>query len=379
MRYRLLFFLVFTSALLLAQEVTTLVPPATIHSFEAISWGKDGRIYSPDFGGGHIHRINLDGTVTRIATGYLGPLGGVFTDDGMYYVSEYGTGKIFRISPSGQDSLMATGFGGPTGMLVDSAQTKIFIADYNNSRVNVLDLETGESSVLAARSGLNGPDGIVFAPNGDLIVANFNDNKIHRVTMDGEVSLFATLTGSPNSGYLVNFGNAYICAGANGNRIYHVTQDGEASVWAGTGVAGENNGAADQATFLMPNGIAINPTADTLLVTSGERGIGMRMITNLGFPTAVAENLVESFQFQLSPNPVRSQLKVSYELPQSAAVKLALHAPSGQLLKTMVDSTQVQGLQERVYQLDDHLPAGHYRLVLTVNGRSATKPLVLVR
>lgn len=379
MKYGFLPFLVLASALLFAQEVTTLVPQDERHSFEAISWSKDGRIYSPDFINGHLHQIQPDGTVTRIGTGYSGPLGGAFTDNGMYYFSEYNTGKIFRITPSGQDSLVGTDFGGPTGMLVDSAQTKIFIADYNNWKVNVLDLETGERTLLAAENGLNGPDGIVFAPNGDLIVANFNDNKIHRVTMDGEVSLFATLTGAGNSGYLINFGTGYLSAGFSGHRIYQISQEGEVSVWAGTGVAGENNGVAEEATFFKPNGIAINPTADTLVVTSGENGIGMRMITNIGFPTAVADDLTESFQFQLSPNPVKDQLKVSYWLSRSSAVQLSLYSLSGQLLTTMVDSAQVSGLQEAVCQIDDHLPAGHYRLVLTVNGQSATRPLVLVR
>lgn len=379
MRIELLAFLFFVPVFLLAQEVTTLTPQDASHSFEAISWGKDGRIYSPDFVNGHIHQINLDGTVTKIRSGYSGPLGGAFTDDGMYYVSEFYTGSIFRVTPTGVDSLMGTGYGGPTGMLVDSAQAKIFVSDYNGSKINVLNLETGARTTLATLGGLNGPDGIVYAPNGDLIVANFNDNKIHRITQEGVISLFATLEGSPNSGYLVNFGTGYLCAGFAGHRIYHITQEGEVSVWAGTGAGGENDGPADQATFFKPNGIAINPTADTLVVTSGENGIGMRMITNLGFPTSVADNLADSFLFRLSPNPVRDQLKISYQLPASASVQLGLHSPSGQLLATVVDSTQASGQQEVIYQINKHLPAGQYHLVLTVDGKSATKPLVLVR
>lgn len=379
MRIEFLAFFFLAPVFLLAQEVTTLVPLDASHSFEAISWGKDGRIYSPDFINGHIHQVSLDGTVTRIGSGYSGPLGGAFTDDGMYYVSEYYTGNIFRITPSGVDSLMGTGYGGPSGMLVDSAQTKIFVSDYNNSKVSILDLETGERTTLAALGGLNGPDGIVYAANGDLIVANFNDNKIHRITQDGAISLFATLEGSANSGYLVNFGSGFLSAGFAGHRIYHITQEGEVSVWAGTGVGGENDGPADQATFFRPNGIAINPAADTLVVTSGENGIGMRMVTNFDFPTSIADDLTDSFLFRLSPNPVKDELKVSYQLTARASVKLGLHSLTGQLLATMLDSTQAGGPQEVTYQIDNYLPAGQYHLVLTVNGQSATKRLVLVR
>ncbi|MFK8164482.1 MAG: hypothetical protein AB8H12_18700 [Lewinella sp.] len=98
-----------------------------------------------------------------------------------------------------------------------------------------------------------------------------------------------------------------------------------------------------------------------------------------GTVNIIRSDLAERFQFQLSPNPVRDQLKITYELPTSASVRLGLHAPTGQLLVTMADTTQSSGPQELIYQFGEHLSAGQYHLVLTVNGRSATKPLVLIR
>ncbi len=378
MKFLLYLFLFFTSALLYAQNVTTLIPPGPDQSFEAISWSKDGRIYSPDFGNGRLYQINRDGTKTTLRAGIVGPLGGAFDEAGNYYYSEFYRGNVYRRTPAGVDSLIGTGFGGPTGILVDSTQTKIYVADWNNSAVHMLDLTTGQRTVLASRGGISGPDGIVYAPNGDLLVANFNNNRIHRVKADGTVSLFTLLTDSPDSGYLIRFGDGYLSAGLKSNIIWHIDAMGTVTPWLGTGTIGATDGTADVATFEEPNGIAINPTSDTILVTSGMRGISLRMIT--GFGTTVSSDQIDTadrFDLRLSPNPVSEALAIEYQLGTSARVQVSVFTPDGRLLSNIIDTTQTPGIHQLRYDLPGQLPAGQYRCLLKVNDKVASKAFVL--
>jgi len=370
------------SALLFSQEVTTLIPPATapdFHSFEAISWSKDGRIYCPDFYRGKIYQINRDGTKITLQDSIRGPLGGAFDDAGNYYYSEFNLGNIYRLTPAGVDSLIGTGFGGPTGTMVDSTQTKLYVSDYNNDKVLVLDLSTGQRSELASGGGLDGLDGIVYAPNGDLLVASFENNKIHRVKADGTVSLFTELTDSPDSGYLIHFGDGYLSAGLNSNSIWHIDAVGTVTRWLGTGTAGATDGSAEIATFEDPNGIAINPAEDTILVTSGEFGVGMRMITGFGVTSTSNSTNVDQYSLQLSPNPASEVLTIEYRLGVSAKVQLTLLSPEGRLLGNIVDTTQTPGVQQLRFDIPGHLPAGQYRCLLKVNDQVTSKAFVLQR
>lgn len=382
MKFALVFFIFFTSALLYAQEVTTLIPPATapaFHSFEAISWSKDGRIYCPDFYSGKLYQINRDGTKITLRDSIRGPLGGAFDEAGNYYYSEFNPGNVYRRTPAGVDSLIGTGFDGPTGIMVDSTQTKIYVADWNEDRVHVLNLATGQRTVLAIDGGLNGPDGIVYAPNGDLLVANFNDNKIHRIKADGTVSLFTELPDSPDSGYLIHFGDGYLSAGLNSNNIWHIDALGTVTRWLGTGTAGATDGPAATATFEDPNGIAINPAGDTILVTSGEFGVGMRMITGFGITSSSDPANVDRYSLRLSPNPASESLAIQYQLETSARVEVALLAPDGRLVSKLIDTTQAPGLHQLRYNLPGHLPIGQYRCLLKVDGKVSSKAFVLQR
>ncbi|MEM9931193.1 MAG: SMP-30/gluconolactonase/LRE family protein, partial [Bacteroidota bacterium] len=348
------------SSLALGQVVETLIPVSVSHSFEAISWHTDGRIYSADLLNNRVNQINLDGSLTTVLPSISSPLGGAFDPEGNFYVSEYNTGKVWRLTPDGTSSVLATGLDGSAGILVDTSRQRLFVADYDASLIATIDLSSGALDTLVRGGGLNGPDGMVYAPNGDLIVCNFNDNRIHRVTMAGEISLFTTVTQSPNTGYIVNFGDNYLVCGFDGHQIWRLSADGqEVSLWAGAGNPGHTDGSLAEATFLRPNGIALSPTGDTLIVNSGVRPGGIRLIAGLNSTTSTQQvNNDKITALQLLPNPVVEEVTLKYTLKERSKLGFVLLTPTGREILVQQDSLQQAGQHAWRYTIPASLPGG---------------------
>ncbi|MEM7573794.1 MAG: SMP-30/gluconolactonase/LRE family protein [Bacteroidota bacterium] len=353
----------FSSFGLLAQEVSTLQSsPGT--GYEAIAWSPSGKIYTVDFTQGRVFSIGLDGTRQLLADNLPGPLGAAFDSEDNFYFSGYNNGRIYRIDPTGALSEIGSGFGGPAGILVDTAQQRLFVSDYNNSRIYTLDLTNGQRGLLASGSGLNGPDGIVFAPNGDLLVANFNNNRISRVTLSGTVTAFANLTDSPNSGYLQAFDEEYLIAGFNSHQIWKISPTGTVSVFAGTGNPGGIDGPHDQATFSQPNGLAINALGDSILVTEGATG-KIRLITGVVTSTGWIEGQSNKLSpIQISPNPSQGALGLVFDLKRSGPLRVQLFDSAGRDLGIIAEGQFVQGSQNWPLELPDRLMQGQYQLLL---------------
>ncbi|MEO0625673.1 MAG: SMP-30/gluconolactonase/LRE family protein [Bacteroidota bacterium] len=362
------FFIFYTAALLPAQEVSTLIPVEAGIGYEAINWNVDnGRILIPDFTNNQVHEIFLDGTRQVLIDSIGDPLGGAWDQAGNFYVSEYrGVGKIWMLTPSGETSIIATGMGGPAGLLVDSAQQILYVADYDNSLIRRVFLSNGTSDVFVQGQGLNGPDAIIYAPNGDLIVNNFNDNKIFRITTSGQISLYTTLFGSPNSGYLVRRGESYYVGGFFSNSIWRIDEDGVATVWSGSTSPGNVDGHISEARFNRPNGMGISADGDSILVSDGNLNPRIRLITGINGSISSNRNPIESHDFKLSvsPNPASDYLNVAYELSESSPVKLSIFDMQGQQVSTLVDSLQARGAQEVRWQIPADLTPAYYQCVL---------------
>src|SRR5689334_17747362 len=199
-----------------------------------VAVAKDGTIYVADAGeSNRIRKISPDGNVTTLAGGSegfadgvgqaasfntpsalaLGPLGELF-------VADTGNNRIRKITPDGHVSTVAgdgtagyvdgpaakAQFNGPIGVAVD-ADGNVFVADTYNDRIRLI-APDGQVSTVAG-SGTPGfadgdrntslfdtPCGIVVAGDGTLIVADTGNDRLRKITKDGNVSTFAaTLNG----------------------------------------------------------------------------------------------------------------------------------------------------------------------------------------
>lgn len=222
-----------------------------------------GFIYSADFGE-TVYKITPDGRVSVFATGLYGASGNAVDSKGNLFQANFSGHYISKIDRHGnQEIFVDTGLQGPVGIAIDP-QDNLFVCNCGGNTISRIDT-TGAVTTLAQSDLLNCPNGITRGPQGNLFVVNFSDGRMLKVTPDGSVAEFATIPGGGNGHIAFTRGNFYVTA-FQGQRIYRVSPAGEVSHVAGAGSIGETDGAALEATFSWPNGIAVGPQGDRLYV-----------------------------------------------------------------------------------------------------------------
>ena len=83
------------------------------------------------------------------------------------------------------------------------------------------------------------------------------------------------------------------------------------------------------------------------------------------------------------PNPFNPRTTIAFELAETKAVRLSIYSLSGRLVRTLVDGTRGQGLNEVQWDgMDSHgmaTPSGTYFYRLQAGGVDQTRSMVLVR
>ena len=350
--------------------------------FEGVDWHEDGRIYTVDFAAGKVYKLQ-DSSLTQLPGSFANAGGGVFDQAGNFYFSEYGADQVIKIGPNDSAEVYCQGFDGPTGLIIDELGETMYVASYDSNRISRVDMRLSSPfpTTLAQGGLIDGPDGLAFSPEGDLISANFDDNSIQRITLQGAVSQFAVVSSSANTGYLVRDDSTYYVAGAYGPDVYRISLDGVVSVLAGSGIAGQVDGAADTARFRFPNGLALSPTGDTLLVTESHTGGLIRLITGLKaapdtIPTALPE-LLELTSFRISPNPGLDYLVVNFSLQSPTQVEMVLLDVQGKVVDTLLHKNFPVGAVEHIYLVPARLSRGTYILSVQTESQHLTRRVLL--
>jgi sugar lactone lactonase YvrE len=222
-----------------------------------------GIIYVADFRE-TVWKALPDGRAERFATGFYGASGNAVDSRGFLYQSNFYGNYISKVDRFGNHVVYAdSGLSGPVGITLDSTGN-LYVT---NCSANSLSKVTPSGAVAPfAESPLfNCPNGITRAGDGTIYVVNYGDQRMLQVSPEGSVSEFVQLPGGGN-GHIVLARGALYATSFRGHRIYRVTLDGQVTLLAGTGARGEQDGAADQATFSWPNGIAAGPQGDRVYV-----------------------------------------------------------------------------------------------------------------
>lgn len=194
-----------------------------------IAVDKKGYLYIADTHNSLIRKINPDGLVSTLAgqrfyhtipamdsiTRFDNPTGIAVDDSGYVYVADCFNNLIRKISPDGKVSNVAghlnhgakdgVGTGAsfylPGGIALDSAGD-IYVADTYNNMIRKIS-PSGVVITIAGkevRGSSNGkgntatfshPAGITVDQRGNIYVADVENNKIRKITMDGLVSVYA--------------------------------------------------------------------------------------------------------------------------------------------------------------------------------------------
>lgn len=263
--------------------VTTVFVSDTIDGFGAVGGvavDAFGFVYVADFRNA-VWRLAPEGRVERFADGLYGASGNAVGPRGYLYQSSFNGNYVSRISRSGDvETWVDEGLQGPVGIAATPDGTLYVV---NCSGGYISRIAPDRSVTEFARSDLMAcPNGITFDDRGDLYVVNFNNTKVLRVTRDGTVSELADIPGAGGNGHIAFARGTFFVTKFRGHRVYRLRRDGSHEVLAGTGVAGEDDGPAPEATLTRPNGIAVGPDGDLWIndLTEGQGlGVGRSVVT----------------------------------------------------------------------------------------------------
>ena len=184
---------------------------ATTHVITTVA-GNGGRGYSGDGGPATVARLSFPAAVAVDVSGDL------FISDGNNVIREVNASTHVITTVAGNGSWGYRGDGGPAtsaeldapGGIALDADGDLFIADTNNNCVREVTASTqviatfaatrpGDNDPATAVGGLNGPDGVAADASGDLFIADTGNNCIREV--NAATGLVTTVAGSGFPGH----------------------------------------------------------------------------------------------------------------------------------------------------------------------------------
>lgn len=267
------------------------------------------------------------------------------------YTDLVGTVTTLAGQPGVSGSADGTGgatFNHPSGVAVDSAGT-VYVADTDNDTIRKVTAAGSVSTLagVAGRSGsadgtgsaasFNGPSGIVVDAAGNLYVADTLNHTIRRVTPAGVVTTIAGVAGAsgfvdavgtgarffgPQGLALDSSGNLFV-ADTNNSVIRRInTASGAVTTVAGqAGIVGSVDGAASQAKFHYPSGVAVDSPGNLFVADTDNHTL--RVITPGGTVSTVAGVAGSSGSSDGTGTAVRFQFPTGLSVSSSGNVYVA--------------------------------------------------------
>lgn len=280
---------------------------------------------------------NINDGSSALQAAFVAPTSLAFDRKGNIFITDTEDQRIRKIDVNGVMSTLAgtgeSGFGGdggpatnarflnPSGIAADDAGN-VYVADFQNSRVRKIDtnglVTTVAGTATAGFSGdggpatgaqLNFPRCVVVDQDGNLYIADSNNNRIRKVSTNG---LITTVAGngvfgfggdggpavnaqlrSPGAIAVDEANNLYIVDTYN-YRIRKVDANGTIVTVAGNGAyeTGGDGGPAANASLNTPIGVAVDGAGNLYIAQQDSR---VRKVNTAGIISAVAGNGTNGF------------------------------------------------------------------------------------
>lgn len=280
----------------------------------AISIDLFGNVYVADYANHAVRKITPEGVVSTLAGGrsgntelassaFTGPSGIAVDWYGNVFVADSENNNIKQISPGGNIKLIAGSTKGdvdgplglnrlssPSALAIDDASGSIYITQFTSY---VKRLKDGGIKTLAGglriddgQSPFRFPLGIAINAQKELIIADYGKHQIFKINANDEVSVVAGsgMAGDadgmaseatfnlPQGLAIDKAGNIYVADRGN-HKIRMISTSGLVSTIAGTGQYGAVDGPALSASFFEPSGIAIDLEGNLLITDRGNHQI----------------------------------------------------------------------------------------------------------
>ncbi len=277
-----------------------------------VAYGPDGKLYTADFDNSKLRVIDMDGTATTLIAKqtFSRPFGLAFVGNTLYVSTDRDgqgqgdsdptaqmNGSVWRIDTGARTATVVVEKIGRPRSLAALTDGRIAMADYAHHVIQILDPSSGAVTPLAgawnakgatdgsgSSATFNEPYGLVQRNDGKLVVADWGNNSLRLVGLDGSVSTlaggaagYADGSGSsakfnhPQGVTKTSSGDIYI-TDIDNYRVRKLSGDSVSTV-AGDGMPGykddDNKGAAE---FYGLEGLSVKPDGSSIFVADGTRG-----------------------------------------------------------------------------------------------------------